>query len=146
MQRVDIRVTGRLSQFSNSKVLTVGMKQILSFSSGRAPACPPVRDLLISRGLPLQVRMIDGELAFPDEEPAENWREIRLATQEGMAITVKRAADVVELVVWGNADQTLIRARNALAWAFAEVGQGMIETEQGAKTAQEFEACCEFGK
>ena len=90
--------------------------------------------------------MIDGELAFPDEEPAENWREIRLATQEGLAVTVKRAADCVEFVVWGNADHALIRARNALTWAFALVGQGMIETEQGVKTALEFEACCEFGK
>jgi hypothetical protein len=124
----------------------MGMLQIVRFSSGKTPSWPATRDLLVSRGLPLQVRMIDGELAFPDEEPAENWREIRLATQEGMAITVKRAADLVELVVWGNADPALLRARNAVAWAFAEVAQGMIDTEQGAQTAREFEGCCEFGK
>ena len=116
----------------------MGMNQIVRFSSGRTPAWPVVRDLLTSRGFGVQVRMIDGELAFPDEEPAENWRELRLATQEGMAVTVKRAAEVVELVVWGNADQTLIRAWNALTWAFADAGQGMVDTEQGAQTADEY--------
>jgi hypothetical protein len=146
MRRAGIRPKYGSRESSSSKVLTMGMNQTVRFPSGHTASWPAVRDLLISRGLPLQVRMIDGELAFPKEEPNENWRELRLATQEGMAITVKRAADVVELVVWGNADQTLIRARNAITWAFAEVAQGMIQTEQGAKTAQEFEACCEFGK
>ncbi len=108
----------------------MGLNQLVSFPSGQAPSWPAVRDLLAGRKLLLQVRMIDGELAFPDEEPAETWGELRLATQDGQAITVKRTEGQVELVIWGNADQNLIQARNALASAFAEAGQGLIDTAQ----------------
>jgi hypothetical protein len=116
----------------------MGMSQSVQFAAGRGPSWPAVRKLLASRKFPLQVRMIDGELAFPDEEPGENWRELRLATQEGMAITVKRATDLVELVIWGNAEAGLIQARNALTWAFAESGQGLIPTAEGDQTSAEY--------
>jgi hypothetical protein len=109
----------------------MGMTQIVRFPSKQTPPWPVVRELLARRSFLLQIRMIDGELAFPDEEPSETWRELRVATQDGQAIAVKRATDHVELVVWGNADQTLMQARNALAWAFAEAGQGLIESSQG---------------
>jgi hypothetical protein len=66
--------------------------------------------------------MIDGELAFPDEEPPQNWRELRLGTADGMMVTVRREGDRVVLVVWGNSDASLIRAWNALACTFAELG------------------------
>ena len=113
----------------------MGLSQTVQFSVGRLPSWPAVRDLLSSRKVLLQVRMIDGELAFPDEEPGEKWRELRLATQEGMAITVRRDADHVELVIWGNAEPRLIQARNALTWAFAESGQGLIQTAEGNQTS-----------
>ena len=35
----------------------------------------------------MQVRMIDRELAYPDEERPENWRDLRLATPEGKVVT-----------------------------------------------------------
>jgi hypothetical protein len=47
------------------------MKQAITFAAGRPPPWLAVRQLLASGGFPVQVRMIDGELAFPDEEPSE---------------------------------------------------------------------------
>ena len=116
----------------------MGIEQTVLLPSGATPVWPAIRDLLAGRGLTLQMRMIDGALAFPEEQPADNWRELRLATQQGMAITVKRQADQVRLIVWGNADPSLIEARNALAWAFAETGNGCIGTIEGSETPAQF--------
>jgi hypothetical protein len=82
--------------------------------------------------------MIDGELAFPDEEPSENWRELRLGTSDGLVITVQRQPDRVMLVVWGNADAALLQAWNALTWAFAEAANGQISTADGPQTPEEY--------
>ena len=116
----------------------MGMEQTVNFPAGRPPSWPAARNLLASYGLPVQVRMIDGELAFPDEEPPENWQELRLGAPEGKVVTVKRAPDRLVLVVWGNADAQLVQAWNALAWAFAETGSGQIQTENGSFTAVEY--------
>jgi hypothetical protein len=116
----------------------MGLDQKVVLPEGQSPSWPAARDLLAARGCMLQIRMIDGELAFPDEEPSDQWRELRVATQEGQPITVKRNSDEVQLVIWGNADQRLIQAWNALTWAFAETGQGMVHTEQGAASAIEY--------
>jgi hypothetical protein len=45
------------------------MEQTVTFPAGNPPAWSAARDLLMTRGFRMQVRMIDGELAFPDEEP-----------------------------------------------------------------------------
>src|SRR5439155_11956977 len=82
---------------------TMGMEQTVTFSVGRPVPWPSVRDLLVSHGFPVEVRMIDGELAFPNEEPPENWRELRLATSEGLVVTARREQDRVVLAGWGNA-------------------------------------------
>ena len=116
----------------------MGMEQIVTFSGSRPPSWPAARDLLASRGFAVQVRMIDGELAFPDEEPPENWRELRVATREGQIVTVRRESDRVLLIVWGNADAKLVQAWNALTWAFAETGNGQIQTVDGWYTAAEY--------
>jgi len=58
--------------------------------------------------------MIDGELAFPDEEPPANWHELRLGTAEGLAVTVRRESNRVVFVVWGNADAKLAAVRSIL--------------------------------
>jgi hypothetical protein len=71
----------------------MGMAQSVTFPAGSLPSWSAVQDLLASRGFPVQVRMIDGELAFPDEEPPENWRELRLGTPDGMIVTVRREGD-----------------------------------------------------
>jgi hypothetical protein len=81
--------------------------------------------------------MIDGQPAFPDEMPGESWQELRLGTPQGM-VTVRREADQLTLVTWGNADAAQLEAWNALAWAFAEAGGGQILTGEGPVTPAEF--------
>jgi hypothetical protein len=104
-----------------------------------------VRDLLTGLGYAVQVRMIDGELAFPDEEPPETWHELRLGTPEGM-VTLRRSAERVTFVTWGNADDGLRRAWNALTWAFAEAGGGTVATLQGAVDAATFRRTADLPK
>ena len=116
----------------------MGMEQTIKFPVGSPPSWPVVRDLLTFRGFPVQVRMIDGELAFPDEEPSESWRELRLSSPEGRMVTVKREGDRLVLVVWGNADAPLVHAWNALTWAFAEVGNGTIQAGDSLLVPSEY--------
>ncbi len=115
----------------------MGMEQTVIFAEGSIPAWPMVRELLNRRGFPVHMRMIDGELAFPEEMPPDLWRELRLGTPQGM-VTVRRQQDRVVLVTWGNADAALRQAWNALVWAFAQAGGGRIESPQGPVTAGEF--------
>jgi hypothetical protein len=114
----------------------MGMDQTVTFA-GRAPAWPAVARLLAGRGFAAQVRMIDGQLAFPDEEPPEGWRELRVGTPQGM-VTARREGEAVVLVTWGNADAALRQAWNALAWAFAEAGGGQVQSPQGPLDAPSF--------
>ena len=116
----------------------MGMEQTVTFPAGSPPTWLAARDLLVARGFVVQVRMIDGELAFPDEEPPENWRELRLSTPEGMMVTVRRERDRVVLAIWGNADAGLVQAWNTLTWAFAKAGKGNIHTADGLQSAAEF--------
>jgi hypothetical protein len=89
------------------------------------PAWPSVAQWLADHGQPAQMRMIDGQLAFPDEAPPADWHELRVALPAGM-VTVRREADGVSVVTWGNADAALQEAWNRLAQALAEVGRGSI--------------------
>lgn len=108
----------------------MGMEQSVSFAGKPIPTYSAVRDFLGRFGFPLQTGMIDGQLAFPDELPSENWRELRLRTAQGM-VTVRREGERLVFVTWGNADAALVQAWNALVWAFADVGGGAIETPEG---------------
>jgi hypothetical protein len=119
------------------------MEQKVAFPGGAIPAWDAVGDLLAGHGFPVQLRMIDGVLAFPDEKPSESWRELRLGTPQGM-VTVRREADRVAVVTWGNADRPLVQAWNALAWAFAEAGGGRVEAETGANSAADFRQTAEL--
>jgi hypothetical protein len=109
----------------------MGMEQSVSFAGKPIPSYPAVRDFLSERGLPLQMGMIDGQLAFPDELPEADWRELRLRTPQGM-VTVRREAEQLVFVIWGNADAAMIQTWNALASAFAEVGGGRVDSERPA--------------
>lgn len=102
-----------------------------------APGWPAVAERLATRGLAVQMRMIDGELAFPDEAPPDGWRELRVAA-DGHMVTVRRSEAGVALVVWGNADAAQRRLWHALAWAFAATAAGQVHTEQGALDAETF--------
>jgi hypothetical protein len=115
----------------------MGMEQTVTFPAARMPAWPAVRDLLAQRGLAVLARMIDGQLAFPDEEPSPTWHELRVGTAQGM-VTVRREPDQVRLVVWGNADAGLRQLWNTLTWAYAEAGSGQIITGEGSFTAAEY--------
>jgi hypothetical protein len=55
-------------------------------------------------------------------------------------VTVRRAADTLVFVTWGNADAALSQAWNALVWAFAEVGGGGVEAPQGTLGAATYRA------
>lgn len=101
------------------------------------PDWKAARDLLADRGFTIQLRMIDGELAFPDEEPPVAWRELRLGTPAGM-VTVRRMPDRLAFVTWGNADVPLRQAWHALAWAFAQAHEGRVLTDDGPLDAEEF--------
>jgi hypothetical protein len=57
-------------------------------------------------GVALQLKMIDGLPAFPDETPEESWQELRISTANGM-ITLRKTADALDLITWGNADDNL---------------------------------------
>src|SRR5262249_52240782 len=99
----------------------MGLDRTVTFPGGNIPGWPAVRALLASRGFAVQMGMIDGELAFPDEEPAATWHELRLGTPHGV-VTIRREDDRLHFIVWGNADAGLLRAQNTLADTFAEAG------------------------
>jgi hypothetical protein len=115
----------------------MGMEQRVSFAAAAVPPWEAVRDLLAGRGFPVQMRMIDGELSFPDDVPPAGWRELRVGTAQGM-VTVRREADGLAFVTWGNADLGLRQAWNALTWAYAETGGGKVQTAGGPLDAAAF--------
>ena len=103
----------------------MGMDQKITFAPEKAPTWPQIAEALTARKFPLQMRMIDGELAFPDEAPPKNWRELRVGGPGGM-ITLRRDPDGITLVIWGNADEKLREGWNALASAICELTGGAI--------------------
>jgi len=111
----------------------MGMDQKVVFARERTPSWTALVELLASANLAMQLRMIDGELSFPEEQPGENWRELRVSVKNGM-ITLRRETDGISLVIWGNADVELLRAWNALAWGLAHLSGGTV----GTQTAEEF--------
>jgi hypothetical protein len=115
----------------------MGMETTVILEERPAPSWVACRDFLQSRGFFVQMRMIDGELAFADETPPEAWRELRVATPQGM-VTLRRDRNRIAFVTWGNADAAMVQAWNALIWAVAEVGGGRVDTPQGLQTAAEF--------
>jgi hypothetical protein len=81
--------------------------------------------------------MIDGLPAFPDETPAEDWRELRVGFAAGM-VTLRRGTDSLICVVWSSAGPALLAARDQLAWACAAAGQGIVGTPDGEFPTNEF--------
>ena len=102
----------------------MGMERVVSFT-GSAPSWPAIRDQLAAAGIDSQMRMIDNMPAFPDEEPEEGWKELRLGVAAGM-VTLRREAGRIRVVVWGNADSALQREQEAVARACADAGSGVV--------------------
>jgi hypothetical protein len=117
----------------------MGMERAVDFPSDTLPTWDQLRDFLSSRGFPLQLRMIDGQLAFPDETPPATWSELRIGTPHGM-VTVRRQGRRFTFVTWGNADVAMVGAWNALAWACATLGDGRVQVESGSADATQFAA------
>src|SRR4051794_21357857 len=114
----------------------MGMEQHVEFPSG-VPGWQEIADFLKGRGFPVLLRMIDGQLAFPDEEPPPEWKELRIGTDQGM-VSVRREGNRLTFVTWGNADPLLLQAWNGLVWACAHLGSGQIVSESGPQTADEY--------
>ena len=121
----------------------MGMEQTVSFAGRTVPPWPAVSAFLSERGFPVQTRMIDGQLAFPDEAPPEDWNELRLGTPQGM-VTMRRQGDTVAFVTWGNADAALRQAWNAVTWAFAAAGDGTVHGANGVFDAETFRRTADF--
>lgn len=97
----------------------MGVDHSVRLGPGGMPKWSAVAERLASRGIEAVLRMIDGELAFPDEMPPDDWRELRVGMEPGM-VTVRREAEGVTLVVWGNASDEMLRSRDVLGQAFVE--------------------------
>jgi hypothetical protein len=84
-----------------------------------SPKWPAIRDRLAAAGASAQMRMIDNMPAFPDEEPHDDWRELRVSLGHGM-ITLRREPDKIRIIVWGNADDATQRDQELLATALGQ--------------------------
>jgi hypothetical protein len=115
----------------------MGMEHVIEFGEAGCPPWANVKALLAASKYPVDIRMIDGELSFPDEAPPETWRELRVGTAGGM-ITVRRTGNALAVVTWENADAGMRAAWSALTWAFAQAGNGRIMQSYGPLTAAEF--------
>ncbi len=115
----------------------MGMDQKVVFPAENLPAWTQFADTLAQHKYPVQLRMIDGELALPEETPPHDWKELRVGAVAGM-ITLRREADGVSLVVWGNADDKLRQAWNALTWTLGHLTGGVIHVAATSLAADEF--------
>lgn len=115
----------------------MGMEHVVRFSDENSLDIRRVMVLLAQHNFPVQVRMVDGELTLPDEAPPERWKEVRLGTSSGMVSLVRRGGEIA-VVTWGNADEAMQRAWNAVAWAVAKAGTGEIILPGGPKGPDDF--------
>ena len=104
----------------------MGLDRAIHFAKERAPAWPALVERMAARGLVVQLRMIDGELCFPDEMPGDAWQELRLSTPRGM-MTLRREPEGIRLVIWSNADAGLLQDRDNMAAALIELTQGSLQ-------------------
>lgn len=102
----------------------MGMERTVRFE-GTPPSWQAIRAAIQERGLGVQLRMIDGMPAFPDECPEDGWRELRLSTPAGM-MTLRLQSGSVSVVVWGNADDALLRERDTVVEACLSATGGKL--------------------
>ena len=117
----------------------MGLDRTVRFPTSDTPSWGAIRAQLQRVGEAGQLRMIDGLPAFPDEEPADGWSELRVGTAAGM-VTVRRRPEALVCVTWGNSDPALSAAWGRVTWACAAAGGGMIETPTGSVSAAAFAA------
>ncbi len=85
----------------------MGMEKLVPFTTV-APSWENIQREASKAGVALTVRMIDNLPAFPDEIPEPGWKELRVASAEGM-MSLRQQPGVLAVIVWGNADQALQR-------------------------------------
>lgn len=74
---------------------------------------PQIQNAMRSFDPPAVLKMADGLLVFPDEEPQPDWKELRLGFPSGM-ITLRRESGALKLVTWGQISPELEGARSRL--------------------------------
>ena len=102
----------------------MGVQRTVTFPAGE-PAWAAVAAKLAEAGERPVVRMIDGLPAFPDEQPDDGWKELRLGFPAGM-VTVARGPGGWRFTVWGTDDPALLRAQELTANAAALAGGGVV--------------------
>jgi hypothetical protein len=115
----------------------MGLDCTILFPAGALPAWNAIKGQLARVGELAPLRMIDNMPAFPDETPEDGWRELRVGVATGM-VTIRRTGDSFNCIVWGNADASLLAARDRVAWACAAAGNGTIVTPSGEVSSVEF--------
>lgn len=96
----------------------MGMTKNLNFAT-KPPAWSSVREKLVGQGHSPQMRMIDGMPAFPDEDPPEDWKEIRVSLG-GAMVTIRSGGSEWSFVVWGNSDEATLSHVDLLMRASSE--------------------------
>jgi hypothetical protein len=96
----------------------MGLEREVVFA-GPVPPWPAV----MARLTGVQMRMIDGNLAAPEEEPDEPWRELRVA-RDGEMLTIRRQSDRIVLVGWADPTPARQRLTDDLVRAFTEAAAG----------------------
>ena len=87
----------------------MGLERIIPLPAGTVLAWERICSSLREAGEVPVVRMIDGLPAFPDETPAEDWKELRLGLSGGM-VTLRRTASEISCICWGTDDADLKRS------------------------------------
>ncbi|MGL4420199.1 MAG: hypothetical protein ACRCZF_06015 [Gemmataceae bacterium] len=85
-------------------------------------------ETLQALGFPMQVRMVDGLPAFPDEVPEPGWKELRVAIGGGMLTLRYATLTTMQVVGWSNLDQTMQKALDCLTATIAEQTRGTVQT------------------
>jgi hypothetical protein len=115
----------------------MGMDRTIRYPTGSVPGWDTIRAQLGRLGVTAPLRMIDGIPAFPDETPDPGWKELRVGVPGGM-VTLRVSGDALTCVVWGNAADDLREGWDAVCWACAAAGGGVVDTPQGPVGAAEF--------
>jgi hypothetical protein len=114
----------------------MGLDRTIRFHA-ETPSWEAIQSELRRVGFDPSIRMIDGLPAFPDEKPEPTWKELRVGFPDGM-VTLRRVEKLISCVVWGNAEGPLKQAWDALSWACASSGNGLIDSAEGPLNAESF--------
>lgn len=115
----------------------MGIERHVRLADETLASWPAIRSQLSRAGESPVLRMIDGELSLPDDEPPLMWQELRISLTGGM-VTLRRSQIGIACVIWGNAEPALERTWNIAAWAVANSAGGLIVFDREDITADEF--------